>query len=247
MNYKEYAEKECLHWQKKMLKPSNSLGRVAKNIQTKINEKIPQQIHTIITETIKKMIQAVILGSEWTSKRTPLTHTPLSEREDKIRARIKIYKRLAAIEGAGTGAGGFWLGFADFPALIAIKMKLLFDIASLYGYDVKDYRERLYILYIFQVAFSSDFRRKEAFMKLKHWDDTIKDFPSASTYIHQLDWQSLQQEYRDYIDLPKLLQLFPGIGAAAGFVVNYRFLDSLGSMAMNAYRMRVLENKNLNL
>jgi len=241
MNYKEYAEKECLRWQQKMLKSPNILGRSAKNIQTKINKKIPQQIHTIITESIKKMIQAVILGSKWTSRKAPLEHMTLSEREDKIRARIKIYKRLAAIEGAGTGAGGFWLGFADFPALISIKMKLLFDIATLYGYDVKDYRERLYILYIFQVAFSSDSKRKEAFRKLKHWDNTIKDFPSASTHLQQLDWQSLQQEYRDYIDLPKLLQMLPGIGAAVGFVVNYHFLDNLGDTAMNAYRMRLLD------
>ncbi|GGE37244.1 ABC transporter-associated protein EcsC [Pullulanibacillus camelliae] len=241
MNYKEYAEKECLEWQQKMLKSSGVLGRAAKNIQTKINKKIPQQVHTIVTESIKKMIQAVLLGSKWTSKKTPLTDVTLAEREDRVRARIKVYKRIAAAEGAGTGAGGFWLGIADFPALLSIKMKLLFDIASLYGYDVKDYRERLYILHIFQVAFSSDATRKAAFMKLKHWNETVKDFPSEATHLNQLDWQSLQQEYRDYIDLPKLLQMIPGIGAAVGFVVNYRFLDSLGETAMNAYRMRLLE------
>ena len=33
------------------------------------------------------------------------------------------------------GTGGFLLAAADFPALIAIKIKLLFEIAALYGHD----------------------------------------------------------------------------------------------------------------
>ena len=33
-------------------------------------------------------------------------------------------------------------------------MKLLYDIAAIYGFDVRDYKERLYILHIIQLAFS---------------------------------------------------------------------------------------------
>ena len=61
--------------------------------------------------------------------------------------------------------------------------------------------------------------------------------------IHQFDWQSFQQEYRDYIDIAKLAQLVPGIGAVVGVVVNYRLLNQLGRTAMNAYRMRLNEMK----
>ena len=66
-----------------------------------------------------------------------------------------MYRKTAAVEGGITGAGGLLMGLADFPILIGIKIKLLFDIASLYGFDVNDYKERVYLLHIFELAFSS--------------------------------------------------------------------------------------------
>lgn len=158
-----------------------------------------------------------------------------------MRDKIRFYKRLAAVEGAGTGAGGFLMGMADFPMLLSIKVRFLYDAAGLYGFDVKDYRERLFILYIFQIAFSNGEKRREVFFKLKRWEETLQDFPSEATYLEQLDWKDFQQTYRDHIDLVKMLQLIPGFGAVVGGVANYRFLDHLGKTAMNAYRMRLFE------
>ncbi|MEX0635911.1 MAG: EcsC family protein, partial [Ferruginibacter sp.] len=60
--------------------------------------------------------------------------------------------------------------------------------------------------------------------------------------IHQFDWRNFQQEYRDYIDLAKLAQMIPVVGAAVGLVVNYRLLKKLGETATNAYRMRLNED-----
>jgi hypothetical protein len=56
----------------------------------------------------------------------------------------------------------------------------------------------------------------------------------------QPDWRRFQQEYRDYIDLAKLMQLVPGIGAAVGVYVNHKLTRQLGNTAMNAYRTRAL-------
>ncbi|HEX8505766.1 MAG TPA: EcsC family protein, partial [Hymenobacter sp.] len=44
--------------------------------------------------------------------------------------------------------------------------------------------------------------------------------------------------YRDYIDLAKMAQLVPVIGAAVGAVANYRLIEQLGETAMNCYRLR---------
>ena len=52
------------------------------------------------------------------------------------------------------------------------------------------------------------------------------------------EWRKFQQEYRDYIDLAKMAQMIPLIGAPVGAVVNYRLLDKLGETAIEAYRMR---------
>ena len=58
--------------------------------------------------------------------------------------------------------------------------------------------------------------------------------------IHQFDWRNFQQEYRDYIDLAKMAQLIPVIGAPVGVIVNNRLIKKLGETAVNAYRMRLL-------
>lgn len=58
-----------------------------------------------------------------------------------------------------------------------------------------------------------------------------------------MDWYVFQQEYRDYIDFIKMLQLIPGFGAIVGAYANYNLLDQLGETAMNAYRLRILNEE----
>ncbi len=70
------------------------------------------------------------------------------------------------------------------------------------------------------------------------WDEKSKYLPDD---IHQFEWRTFQQEYRDYIDIAKMAQLIPVIGAPVGVVVNYRLIKKLGITAMNAYRMRLIE------
>ncbi len=74
------------------------------------------------------------------------------------------------------------------------------------------------------------------------WDKKSKELPED---IHQFDWRNFQQEYRDYIDLAKMAQLVPVIGAPVGAVVNYGLIKKLGITAMNAYRMRLLNAENV--
>jgi len=67
------------------------------------------------------------------------------------------------------------------------------------------------------------------------WEEKRKSLPED---INEFDWRTFQQEYRDYIDLAKMAQLIPVIGAPVGVLVNHRLLKKLGTTAMNAYRMR---------
>jgi hypothetical protein len=43
------------------------------------------------------------------------------------------------------------------------------------------------------------------------------------------------------MDIAKLLQLVPGIGAVVGAYANYKLVDKLGVTAINAYRLRIFE------
>jgi len=132
------------------------------------------------------------------------------------------------------------LGLADFPLLLSIKMKFLFDIASIYGFNVRDYRERLYILHLFQLAFSSRLKRREVYKIIANWEVRVLDYPEER-FLKQMDWRSFQLEYRDHIDLIKMMQMVPGFGAIVGSIANYHFLDVLGEVAMNGYRLRWFE------
>jgi len=234
--YEQQVFAELSVWQKKMIQRPGFFNKLSKKVQTKINSWIPEKIHLAITATIKQMIRGVLFGATYTATKT-LTEKSLEVREAAIQQKIKFYKSSAAVEGGITGAGGILLGLADFPILIGIKLKLLFDIAAMYGYNVQDYRERVYVLHIFELAFSSSAHRKEVYLKMVDWDKKSKDLPED---IDQFDWRNFQQEYRDYIDLAKMAQLVPIIGAPVGVVVNYRLLQKLGTTAMNAYRMRLL-------
>lgn len=219
-----------------MLRNPSLLNRLSKSVQTRINKWIPEKIHAAITTTLKQMIRAVLFGATHTTAK-PLSENSLEVRETAVQQKIEFYRTTAAVEGGITGAGGIFLGLADFPILIGIKIKLLFDIASIYGFNVADYKERVYLLHIFELAFSSDVHRKKIYLEMQDWDKKSKKLPED---INQFDWRNFQQEYRDYIDIAKMAQLLPLIGAPVGAVVNYRMIKKLGSTAMNAYRMRLL-------
>lgn len=224
-------------WQHKMQGKPSLVDRLSKSVQSRINRIIPQKVHNAITVTIKQMVRGVLFGSTYTVPNQP-DFASLYDMEEAILRRIDFYRKTAAAEGGITGAGGILLGLADFPILLGMKLKLLFDIATFYGFDVKDYKERLYILHIFQLAFSSQEHRQNVFEKIVDWKEKTSQLPED---IHSFDWQSFQIEYRDHIDLAKIGQLLPVVGAAVGLVVNYRLITKLGTTAMNAYRMRILE------
>lgn len=231
LKYEEKAYDELLDWQRKIRKRGNKFGRMSKNVQNKLNAMIPEKVHQVFSEAVKGMVQSVLSGSNLVFKKTFPEMFTLEEKEEKIKEQLDKYRKTATIEGAGTGAGGLLLGLADFPLLLSIKLKFLYDVARIYQYDLKNLEERIFLLMVFQLAFSSDEKRIETLNIIENWDTEKKR-------LTDLDWKRFQQEYRDYIDIVKMLQLVPGIGAAVGAYANYKLLDRLGETAIYAYRMR---------
>ncbi|KAB7704085.1 EcsC family protein [Bacillus aerolatus] len=231
-NLKVYDELQA--WQKKIIKRSSLINQLSKKAQTKVNELIPEKVHKIMTESIKGMVKATLVGSNITTNKQQAAGMSLYERDELLKEKLSSYRKTAVIEGAGTGAGGILLGLADFPLLLSIKMKFLFEAAAVYGFNTNEYEERLFILHVFQLAFSSDEKRKEALHIIENWEEQSK-------ILADMDWREFQQEYRNYIDLVKMFQLIPGIGAVVGAYANYNLLDHLGETAMNTYRLRLLK------
>ncbi len=241
IDYNLRAKKEMRAWQRKMQRNPSFMNRISSKVQGKINGIIPEKVHKVITKGMMQMTRAVLVGAEFVTA-SPKAVRHLEESENNIALKVKTYKKTAAAEGGITGAGGILLSLVDFPVLMGIKFKMLFDIASLYGRDVGDYKERIYLLYIFQLAFSSHKHRKRVFEQMMDWDTKAASLPVD---IQEFDWRNFQQQYRDYIDLAKLAQMVPVVGAAVGLVTNYRLVEKLAVTAKNAYRMRLLEEGKL--
>ncbi|HHT7141402.1 ecs operon protein EcsC [Bacillus anthracis] len=231
ITYEEKVIKELEQWKATFMKDSSMMTRFSKKVQTKVQQLIPAKVQKVLTETIRMMVQTISAGSNFIKPKLKETHWSLQRRDDEVRKKMDEYKKIAAAEGAGTGAGGILLGLADFPLLLGIKIKFLFDAATLYGFDTSDKEERLFILHVFQLAFSSDEHRKEIWKAIETWDTEEEN---------HMDWEKFQTEYRDYIDLAKMLQLVPIIGAPVGAYANYQLLQRLGEVTMNCYRMRLL-------
>lgn len=225
---------EIVIWKRKILKKSPFIQRVSKKAQGKMNELIPAKAHQIITDSIKQMVKALLVGSYITTKKENRAVSTLMEKDKMAAEKLSFYRKTATLEGAGTGAGGIFLGLADFPLLLSIKMKYLSETATIYGFNPEKLEERIFILHVFSLAFSSDEKRLETFEVIENWEERKQNY-------EEMDWQSFQQEYRDHIDFIKMLQLVPGIGAVVGAYANYNLLDSLGEVAMNCYRLRLLK------
>lgn len=235
--YDRYALKQLDIWKKDMRRSPTIMNRASKGMQRKFNSILPEKYHELVTFAIKNMVKIVLTGSQYITKKTfpPMS---LEKKEKLVRERLKFYRTTAMVEGIGTGAGGILMSLSDFPLLLSIKIKFLYDIASIYGFDITDYRERLYILNIFQLAFSSQEKGNKVFANMENWSEYSKDLPEEMDVD---EWRDFQQEYRDYLDIAKLLQMLPGIGAVVGGYTNSKLLNRLGETAMNAYRMRVIK------
>lgn len=235
-SYNQKVMQELNVWKSQFYKRSGMIHRFSKQVQNKVNAVIPEKAHQIVTEAIKGMVQTTLTGATYTTKKKDVEFLSLEEMDKWLLEKVSTFRKTAMIEGAGTGAGGILLGLADFPLLLSIKMKFLFEAASIYGYDTKNMEERVFILYVFQLAFSSDERRREVLEIIENWDVKKEE-------VSNMDWRQFQQEYRDYIDVVKFFQLVPVIGAAVGAYANYQLLHQLGETAMNCYRIRKLSEE----
>jgi hypothetical protein len=207
---------------------------LSRRVQQRLNRAIPETLHKAITAVFKMATRFLLRGADFLTPK-PWQGKVLEEVEQEVRRQAKRYQYAASAEGALTGAGGILLGLADLPLWLSIKIKMLTHIAALYGHDTGDFRERLYVLYILSLAFSSRRHRRRVYRIIANWEAYVRQLPAEKDAF---DWRIFQQEYRDFLDIAKLLQLVPGIGAAVGAAVNHRLTRKLARTAINAYRMR---------
>ncbi|SFL63934.1 EcsC family protein [Salibacterium qingdaonense] len=242
-NYEKQALEEAQVWLRQLKKPQSMTRTATAKVQGRLNHLMPGAFHRSMGKAVQQMTAGVLTGSDYLPNKNLSPAQTLEEADEKLEELIPFYQRGAAVEGAGTGAGGILLGAADFPLLLGFKMRFLFSAAMIYGLDIHDFRNRLYLLHLFQAAFSSPEKRKETAEHLETWDEYVKEKPRKLKIAEEWDWTSFQQEYRDHIDLVKMLQLMPGLGAVVGAAANHQLLAQLGEAAKQGYRWKWLMDR----
>ena len=66
MNYQNEVEEELEAWERTIKRKSSMISRSAKRIQSRMNELIPERVHSIVTASIKTMVQGVLVGNTYT-------------------------------------------------------------------------------------------------------------------------------------------------------------------------------------
>src|SRR5699024_7873744 len=66
-----FVQQEIDKWEKDLLKKSSLFNRISKQTQNKVNTWIPDKVHTVISESVKNMVKASLVGSNMTTARPP--------------------------------------------------------------------------------------------------------------------------------------------------------------------------------
>ncbi|MFZ7101475.1 MAG: EcsC family protein [Peptococcaceae bacterium] len=233
-SYDAQVKRELARWEKKLLAGTGFVEKLSRNIQQKIDSYIPAKVHNTICKALELGIKSILGGINLipvnTAKLQQTSQKNLAELDREVDIIAKRYKKLAAVTGAGTGWGGILSLAVDYPALISLELKMLQEIAQAFGYDIRDKKERLYILKVFLLAFSADESRKKTYLELISQD------------CRDLDWQELYWEYKERVEFKKMLQILPGFGAVIGAWANYGLIDDLAGTARNCYRLRYFKH-----
>ncbi|WP_202079956.1 EcsC family protein [Caldalkalibacillus salinus] len=218
--------------------------QMSKSLQEKLDGLVPRKIHRAFAQALEKAVKSFLQGLNLLPSRAisaPLIsdERDLRERTEKARPIIQKYQRLASIEGAGTGFGGIISSGIDFPALISIKLRLLQELMTLFGYRLENFEERLYTLNIFLLPFSGIEVKREVWQRLKTWENQVEfnEWDSWDTF----DWEGFYLEYKQSIEFRKLLQMIPGLGAIVGAWANYTLVEELGTTALKCLQLRHLQ------
>ncbi|WP_227397074.1 EcsC family protein [Jeotgalibacillus aurantiacus] len=148
-------------------------------------------------------------------------------------------KQTATVQGASTGVGGVFTLAIDIPAILAMSLTTLQEIAMLHGYDPKDKKERVFILKCLQFSLA-DVVGKEAILKeLSQFDSEAKSRDMAS----QLQgWREVTLTFTEQFGFKKLLQMVPVAGILFGAISNRFLIGDLAEAGTMLYqKRRILE------
>ncbi len=161
---------------------------------------------------------------------------PLSTMNNLSQKITEQRKKVAAVQGASTGIGGIFTLAIDIPAILAISLKTLQEIAIIHGFDPTDKTERIFIIKCLQFS-SADIVGKRAI--LNELTAYYKEDKESSEMMSQLQgWREVVYTYRDQFGWKKLFQMVPIAGLVFGAITNRTMINDLSEAGVMLYRKR---------
>ncbi|WP_462411712.1 EcsC family protein [Neobacillus sp. Marseille-QA0830] len=231
------------------------LGRLPFKLLDKIT---PQFIHDKVGALLEEIGSYIQTGGRYLMKKESIfamiekeTGNPIVEMSDikgiPLTTMEKLSKELAGqrkkfatIQGASTGIGGLFTLAIDIPAIMAISLKTLQEIAVIHGYDPNEKSERVFIIKCLQFSSSDIVGKKAILYELSHF---YEQGSRSNEMVSQLQgWREVVFTYRDQFGWKKLFQMVPVAGMIFGAFTNRSMVNDLAEAGMMLYRKRrVLE------
>lgn len=166
---------------------------------------------------------------------------PLHSMEKISKEVIEKRKKFAGIQGATTGIGGIFTLAIDIPALLAVSLKTLQEIAIIHGYDPDEKSERVFMIKCLQFSLADTFGKRAILKELSHYN---QNGISSEGMISQLQgWREVVYTYRDQFGWKKLFQMVPVAGVIFGAAANKAMVSSLSEAGIMFYRKRVIKER----
>ena len=161
---------------------------------------------------------------------------PVCEMKEACLALGRTRKNAATIQGASTGIGGIFTLVIDIPAILAISLKTLQEIAILHGYDPKEKTERVFILKCLQFT-SADIVGKQAILN-ELADFSNKEMKSKEVFSQLQGWREVTVTFTESFGWKKLFQLVPVAGILFGAFANRTMVSDLVEAGTMLYQKR---------
>ncbi|MBN2910716.1 EcsC family protein [Polycladomyces sp. WAk] len=248
----EQEQKDLWIWEK--------LGRIPFAVLDKIT---PRAVHDKIEQALNELGNFLMTGGrylileqrvyqkcaqKWPQLRPPYTpaqmaEAPLNVMDELADDMIETHVGVATVQGATTGFGGVFTLALDIPAVLGLSLKILQEIAIVYGYDPKDPRERAFIVKCMQFS-CSDYVGKQAIIEQLAVFHQPPDPQRERHIISELQgWREVFESYRDTWGWKKLFQLVPVIGVFFGAIWNRTMLQDVAEAGKQFYRKRRIHEK----
>lgn len=236
--------------QERLLHKQSLSGPIQKKIRTHVPDKAMQALETAFEKSFVVIFQK---GTPWIEKATHIkdkqelaqyfrSSFDCEQNKQKLKrfdqnARKTSYQYAAITQVKSSVLGLFGIGIPDIPLYLTTLLSGIYQIETIYGYDIHEEKEQAYVLLLICAMCDEEEKREEWKNMMDAMEDGRKIKYSISELItyasHALAYSELQA---------KFLQGIPIAGIAGAFM-STSMQNRILTFARTSYKRRMLHNR----